>query len=108
MTVLHGPARPSAHDDDNVALFSLIVLILIRKSIASLRLHLEHLTERLPVYHDDEAPSSASPGSSPGHQKSETGVDGAVTGPGGVTVTGVNQGAADGLSLHHEVADHDL
>ena len=32
----------------------LIVLLLIRKSITSLRKHIEKVTERLPVYEDDE------------------------------------------------------
>ena len=40
----------------------LIVLLLIRKSITSLRKHIEKVTERLPVYHDEEEMMS-SPGS---------------------------------------------
>ena len=32
----------------------LIVLLLIRKSITSLRKHIEKVTERLPVYYDEE------------------------------------------------------
>ena len=34
--------------------FRLIVLLLIRKSISSLREHIEKVTERLPWYHDDD------------------------------------------------------
>ena len=47
----------------------LIVLILIRKSITSLRKHLQHVTQRLPLYHDDDAsslsPSATSPSKTP-------------------------------------------
>ena len=32
----------------------MIVLLLIRKSITSLRKHIEKVTERLPVYYDEE------------------------------------------------------
>ena len=43
----------------------LIVLILIRKSITSLRKHLQKVTERLPLYHDDDASSLAPSATSP-------------------------------------------
>jgi len=49
----------------------LIVLLLIRKSITSLRKHIERVTERLPVYHDDE--DILTPPQSPSlHQKDTT------------------------------------
>ena len=65
---------------------SLIVLLLIRKSIASLRRHIELMTEKLPTYHDDDdvlstnSSSAASPGptgSNPGGVKLD--LDGVVT-----------------------------
>ena len=43
----------------------LIVLILIRKSITSLRKHLQKVTERLPLYHDDDSSSLAPSATSP-------------------------------------------
>merc|ERR1719189_2397706 len=42
----------------------LIVLLLIRKSITSLRKHIEKVTDRLPVYHDED--EMMSQGSGPG------------------------------------------
>ena len=39
----------------------LIVLLLIRKSITSLRKHIERVTERLPVYHDEEDTCTSPP-----------------------------------------------
>jgi len=51
----------------------LLVLLLIRKSVSSLREHLEQVTERLPWYHDDDdlvsEPSATSP---PIHHKDTT------------------------------------
>ena len=49
----------------------LIVLLLIRKSITSLRKHIERVTERLPVYHDEEDTCTPPP-QSPGLQHTET------------------------------------
>ena len=43
----------------------LIVLILIRKSITSLQKHLRRVTERLPLYHDDDSSSLAASATSP-------------------------------------------
>ncbi|XP_059080146.1 uncharacterized protein LOC131878243 isoform X1 [Tigriopus californicus] len=51
----------------------LIVLLLIRKSIVSVKHHLEKVSDRLPVYHDDDLlsqNSTTSPG--PGHVKDTT------------------------------------
>jgi len=48
----------------------LIVLLLIRKSITSLRKHIERVTERLPMYHDDE--DMLSPPQSPSLQHKDT------------------------------------
>ena len=49
----------------------LIVLLLIRKSITSLKKHLEKVSDRLPMYHDDDLISqnstTASPTNSKGH-----------------------------------------
>lgn len=50
----------------------LIVLLLIRKSIASLRRHLEKVTDRLPLYHDDDLLSNHSATSPPLHTKDTT------------------------------------
>ena len=49
----------------------MIVLLLIRKSITSLRKHIERVTERLPVYHD-EADTCPPPPQSPGLQHKDT------------------------------------
>ena len=49
----------------------LIVLLLIRKSITSLRKHIERVTERLPVYHDEEDTCTPPP-QSPGLQHKDT------------------------------------
>lgn len=40
--------------------FRLIVLLLIRKSITSLRKNLQRVTDRLPLYHDDDLLSTNS------------------------------------------------
>merc|ERR1719277_2083160 len=48
----------------------LIVLLLIRKSISSLRKHIERVTDRLPMYHDDE--DMLSPPQSPSLQHKDT------------------------------------
>ena len=54
-------------------LIRLIVLLLIRKSITSLRKHIEKVTDRLPVYHDeDEMMSQGSGPSSPTLQHKDT------------------------------------
>ena len=51
----------------------LIVLLLIRKSITSLRKHIEKVTDRLPVYHDeDEMMSQGSGPQSPALQHKDT------------------------------------
>ena len=51
----------------------LIVLLLIRKSITSLRKHIEKVTERLPVYHDEEEMMSQGSGpNSPTLQHKDT------------------------------------
>ena len=55
----------------------MIVLLLIRKSIVSLRRHLERVTDRLPVYHDDNGTDAGIDGdgvstnstTSPSHHK---------------------------------------
>ena len=51
---------------------SLIVLILIRKSLNSMRRHLVKMTERLPLYHDDDLISNHSATSPPLHGKDTT------------------------------------
>ena len=56
----------------------MIVLILIRKSIVSLRRHLERVTDRLPVYHDDEEVMSTNSATSPSHHHKDTSVDNVV------------------------------
>jgi len=50
----------------------LIVLILIRKSLNSMRRHLVKMTERLPLYHDDDLISNHSATSPPLHGKDTT------------------------------------
>ncbi len=72
--------------------FSLLVLLLIRKSIASMRRHVERMTDRLPVYHDDEGLSTNS-ATSPARQSTSTaggahskdGMDGMSSGVGSGT-----------------------
>jgi len=54
----------------------LIVLLLIRKSITSLRSHIKKVTERLPWYHDDESLGSPiSPLHSPAMDHKDSTVD---------------------------------
>ncbi len=52
--------------------YRLIVLLLIRKSIASLKQHLEKVTDRLPYHYDDELLSNHSATSPPLHTKDTT------------------------------------
>lgn len=50
----------------------LVILILIRKSLNSMRRHLVKMTERLPLYHDDDLISNHSATSPPLHGKDTT------------------------------------
>jgi len=50
----------------------LIVLLLIRKSITSLRKHIKKVTERLPWYHDDDLASTQSASSPPPLRQKDT------------------------------------
>lgn len=49
-----------------------MILILIRKSLNSMRRHLVKMTERLPLYHDDDLISNHSATSPPLHGKDTT------------------------------------
>ena len=55
-------------------LYSLIVLILIRKSISSMKRHLEKMTDRLPYHFDDDMGSNHS-ASSPHINAKDTTMD---------------------------------
>lgn len=50
----------------------LVILVLIRKSLNSMRRHLVKMTERLPLYHDDDLISNHSATSPPLHGKDTT------------------------------------
>jgi len=57
----------------------LIVLLLIRRSITSLRRNLQKVTDRLPIYHDDDVISTNSATTSPAMGNKDGGGGGATT-----------------------------